>query len=148
MEPLGAVLPGTWRVLATTFPMWLSGKRLEPTFTYTLLSSEPLVLHDEVRYRTRSGRSRGITGRDTFDPVSGRFVWRHRLLGPLTSRWRVVHLSDDHELVVLTFDKSLVTPPGMDVIGRGDADRPGARAAVPLDRLGEERAQFEALRWL
>ncbi|WP_430781388.1 hypothetical protein [Actinoplanes sp. G11-F43] len=33
-ETLRAALPGEWRVLASTFPMWLSGRRINPTFAY------------------------------------------------------------------------------------------------------------------
>ena len=138
VDVLREALPGTWRVLATSFPMWLSGRRLQPTFRYTLLPGDPLALRDEVRYRTRSGASRGIVGTDRFDPVTGRFVWRgNGLLSPVTSRWRVVHLSDDRDLVVLTFDRSLLTPAGMDVIGRGSGDR------IPSDLPG-----VDALQWL
>ncbi|MEO7269913.1 MAG: hypothetical protein ABIW49_11970 [Knoellia sp.] len=34
MELVGE-LEGRWHIVATTFPMWLSGKRLDPTFTST-----------------------------------------------------------------------------------------------------------------
>ncbi|BCJ50386.1 hypothetical protein Asp14428_18610 [Actinoplanes sp. NBRC 14428] len=133
-EVLREVLPGRWRVLASSFPMWLSGRRLDPHFTYGLLPGSPLVLSDEVSYRTPAGATRRIAGVDRFDAAAGRFTWRGRgLLRPLSSSWRVTHLSDDHELVVLTFDRSLVTPAGTDVIGRGTGPRPDARGRVPED---------------
>ncbi|WP_067502047.1 hypothetical protein [Actinoplanes sp. TFC3] len=142
-EILRKTLPGQWRVLATTFPMWLSGRRLEPAFTYEPLPGEGLALRDTVSYRTRSGARKRIEGVDRFDAGSGLFTWRGRgLLKVLASRWRVVHLSDDRELVVLTFERSLVTPAGLDVIGRGAQDRPGGR---PLPLPDEEIA---GLRWL
>ena len=142
-DHLRETLPGQWRVLASTFPMWLSGRRLQPTFTYGLLSGDPLVLSDEVSYRTRSGRTRRIVGVDRFDPATGAFTWRGRgVLGVLASRWRVEHLSDDGELIVLSFAKSLVTPAGVDVIGRGPADRPQARDQLTVD------AQYDGLHWL
>jgi hypothetical protein len=129
--------------------MWLSGRRLEPTFSYTLLRGEPLELRDEVRYRTPSGRSRSIVGTDRFDPATGGFVWRGRhLLSPLRSRWRLVYLSDDGDLAALTFDRSLVTPAGADVIGRGSQPRPGTSNQVSAEVLRLERAQFDALVWL
>ena len=37
-----------------------------------------------------------------------------------TSRWQVDQRSDNRDLIVLSFAKSLVTPVGVDVIGRGD----------------------------
>ncbi|BEL06419.1 hypothetical protein Q0Z83_046100 [Actinoplanes sichuanensis] len=141
-ETLRATLPGEWRVLATTFPMWLSGRKINPVFSYGLLPAPDLRFSDEVTYRTRAGRQRRISGVDRFDPATGWFTWRGRgVLGLLTSRWRVEHLSDDGELIVLTFDRSLVTPAGMDVIGRGPDPRPAAR-----DRLPPLSA--DGLRWL
>jgi hypothetical protein len=118
---LRETLPGSWRVLATTFPMWLSGRRINPVFTYGLLPGPGLAFSDEVSYRTRSGATRRIRGTDRFDAATGVFTWRGR--GPLAvliSRWQVEHLSDDRDLIVLSFAKSLVTPAGVDVIGRGD----------------------------
>jgi hypothetical protein len=136
-------------VLATTFPMWLSGRRLAPTFTYTPLPGEPLELRDEVRYQARTGRARSIVGIDRFDPATGGFVWRGRhLLSPLRSRWRLVYLSEDGELAALTFERSLVTPAGADVIGRGPNPRPGTNSQVSAELLGLEPAQFDALSWL
>ncbi|GIM90378.1 hypothetical protein [Paractinoplanes toevensis] len=130
---LREALPGQWRVLATTFPMWLSGRRLRPTFAYELRAGSPLTLGDVVSYRTRSGAGRRITGVDRFDARTGVFTWRGRgVLGVLSSRWRVTHLSDDRDLIVLTFERSLLTPAGIDVIGRGPDERPDARDRVPL----------------
>ncbi|GIF23924.1 hypothetical protein BJ973_004537 [Actinoplanes tereljensis] len=140
-ELLRETLPGEWRVLASTFPMWLSGRRLRPTFTYAARPGSPLSLSDVVSYRTRSGATRRITGVDRFDARTGVFTWRGRgVLSALTSRWRVEHLSDDRELIVLTFERSLVTPAGIDVIGRGPGERPDARDRVP--------AKFGAVRWI
>lgn len=141
-ETLRVVLPGEWRVLASTFPMWLSGRRINPTFSYGLLPEPGLRLSDEVAYRTRSGARRRITGVDRFDPSTGWFTWRGRgVLGLLSSRWRVEHLTDDRDLIVLSFDRSLVTPAGLDVIGRGPDPRPGARDRLP-------RLSADGLRWL
>jgi hypothetical protein len=123
--------------------MWLSGRRLQPTFSYGLVPGSRLTLSDEVHYLTRAGKQRRIAGVDRFD--GGSFTWRGRgVLGVLISRWRVVHLSDDRDLIVLVFDRSLVTPAGMDVIGRGAAQRPDA----PPDLTGADRAQYDALHWL
>jgi hypothetical protein len=142
-QALRATLPGAWRVLATTFPMWLSGRRLRPTFRYELVAEDPLTLGDEVTYRTRAGTTKRIAGVDRLDPATGEFTWRGRgLLRPLSSRWRVEHLSDDRDLAVLAFARSLLTPAGVDVIGRGDADRPDARHRVPAGLLPP------GLRWL
>src|SRR4051794_35338293 len=109
-QALRDALPGQWRVLATSFPMWLSGRRLRPTFTYDPRPGSPLTLGDVVSYRTRSGAVRQIAGVDRFDAGTGVFTWRGRgVLAVLTSRWRVTHLSDDRDLIVLAFERSLLT---------------------------------------
>ena len=143
MKALRAVLPGEWRVLATTFPMWLSGRRRQPRFRYGLLTEDPLTLSDEVAYRTARGTPRRILGTDRLDAATGDITWRGRgLLSVLTSRWRVEWLAEDQELIVLSFARSLVTPAGLDVIGRGPGERPGAPERIPAEHL---RA---GLRWL
>ncbi|GHJ47343.1 hypothetical protein Cs7R123_46850 [Catellatospora sp. TT07R-123] len=143
LQTLREALPGEWRVLATTFPMWLSGRRLQPMFRYGLLADEPLTFSDEVTYRTRGGATKRILGVDRFDPATGAFTWRGRgLLRPLSSRWRVEHLSDDRNLIVLSFARSLVTPAGVDVVGRGGGDHPNAREHIPAEALVPE------LHWL
>jgi hypothetical protein len=142
-------LPGTWRILATTFPLWLSGKRLRPTITYTPLSGDPLVLRDDVSYHTRAGVRRHLIGIDRYRPSTGRFTWRGcGLLGLLTSRWTVDHVSSDGELAVLTFSASLATPAGMDVLGRGGEARPGIGERLAPGELGLTAEKFAALTWL
>jgi hypothetical protein len=145
-DQLRQVLPGSWRIHATTFPMWLGGKRSHPTITYTPLSGAGLVLRDEVSYRTRSGATRRVLGTDRYQQND--FLWRGR--GPLrvlSSRWRVVWVSEDDEVLVVTFDRSLVTPAGTDVLGRGDDDRPGLRARLAETAvLGPD--QLDRLTWL
>ncbi|WP_133901354.1 hypothetical protein [Actinophytocola oryzae] len=147
VEELRRVLPGRWRVHATTFPMWLSGKRLDPTITYTPLPGGDLVLRDEVDYRTRAGAARRVVGTDRYRQDDHRFVWRGR--GPLwilRSRWQVERVSADGEVLVITFDRSLVTPAGMDVLGRGTDARPELR--TNLDGSGLDADQFSRLTWL
>ncbi|MDI1463214.1 hypothetical protein QEZ54_19725 [Catellatospora sp. KI3] len=142
-QTLREALPGRWRVLATTFPMWRSGRRLQPTFRYGLVADEPLTLSDEVTYRTRGGATKRIVGVDRFDPATGVFTWRGRgWLLVLSSRWQVEHLSDDRNLIVLSFARSLVTPAGLDVIGRDGVEHPNARERIPVEALVPE------LHWL
>lgn len=149
VDDLRLVLPGTWRIHASTFPMWLRGKRTHPTITYTPLPGDELRLRDEVGYRTRSGAPRRIVGVDRYRPDDRHFVWRGS--GPLwilASRWRVELVSADREFLVVTFDRSLVTPAGMDVLGRGEGARPDLpdRVAAEASALGPGR--LARLTWL
>jgi hypothetical protein len=148
-DELRVALPGTWRILATTFPLWRNGKRLRPTITYTLIRADPLVLRDEVGYHTRAGTQRSIIGTDRYEPGTDRLVWRGRgLLGLLTSRWGVDRLSAAGELAVVTFDRSLLTPAGMDIIGRSDRDISDLRDYLTPDALGLTASQWDMLTWL
>lgn len=143
VDELRRIMPGSWRILATTFPMWLSGKRLDPTITYTPLPGDGLVLRDEVGFRTRSGATRRIRGIDRYQRQG--FVWRGS--GPLwilSSRWRVEQVIANGDVIVITFDRSLLTPAGMDVLGRGRDNRPGLR-----ENLAAEAIDLDArLAWL
>ncbi|EAP98963.1 hypothetical protein JNB_02305 [Janibacter sp. HTCC2649] len=116
MDLLGQ-LEGTWHIVATTFPMWLSGKRTSPTFTYARRGD---ALEDDVAFQS-GGRTKHIRGIDTpTGPTS--FEWRgNGLLKVLSSRWQVTHLADDRSCAIITFDKTLFTPAGVDVISRSAA---------------------------
>ncbi|MBM2619716.1 hypothetical protein JIG36_29830 [Actinoplanes sp. LDG1-06] len=46
------------------------------------------------------------------------------------------------------FERSLVTPAGMDVIGRGPDERPGARDRVSPGITADDRTRFDSLTWL
>lgn len=107
-------LDGKWHIVATTFPMWLSGKRTSPTFTYTRRGD---VLEDDVSFHS-GAKTKHIRGIDTpTDPTS--FQWRgNALLKVLTSQWQVTHLADDRSWAVIEFAKTLFTPAGVDVITR------------------------------
>jgi hypothetical protein len=147
VEDLRRIMPGSWRIHATTFPMWLNGKRLNPTITYTPLPGDGVVLRDEVGYRTRSGTTRRIRGIDRYQGQG--FVWRGS--GPrwiLTSRWRVEQVSTNGDVIVITFDKSLVTPTGMDVLGRGDDDRPELRENLAAEAIDLDAGRLARLTWL
>ena len=107
---LADLLPGTWTIAATNFPMWLAGDKLEPRFTYELISDEPLVLSDDVGY-VQEGVEKHILGQDTWR--GDEFVWRGRkLLRLVASHWTVAGISDDGTLAVIHFSKSLATPSG------------------------------------
>jgi hypothetical protein len=82
---LAALLPGTWRIGATNFPMWLRGDRLRPYFRYDLKTADPLVLDDVVGYTTADGVEKTIVGVDRMRHDG--FVWRGAgLLRFVTSR--------------------------------------------------------------
>lgn len=146
---LAELLPGTWTIAATNFPMWLTGERLEPSFSYGLISDSPLVLSDEVSYLTAEGEPKSIIGQDTWR--HDEFVWRGKgLLKVAKSHWHVSGSSEDGNVVAIQFSKSLATPAGIDIIVREGADVLEVRAMIArdTDRYGLSPEQFGSLTWL
>ena len=143
-----ALLPGTWRVAGTNFPMWLDGRRHHPRFEYRE-SDRPDVLDDVVTYDDADGRERTIVGRDR--RRGDHLVWRGTgLLSIASSRWRVTGTSADGDVAALRFDRTLFTPAGVDVLVRDGARALDARRALAteLDRYGLTPEEFASLSWL
>ena len=156
---LAELLPGTWRVGATNFPLWLSRDRLRPRFNYELKTADPLVLHDTVTYTTAQGVEKIVPGvnrlrtdRPRRDQRQGDqpdvdqhgvaqngvaqnggniFVWRGTgLVRLVTSRWAVVGATEDSNVMVIRFVKSRLTPAGVDVVLREGTDSHAFRTQV------------------
>ena len=143
------LLPGTWFIAATNFPMWLSGERREPRFNYELLSSDPLVLGDEVSYVTPEGEQKRIIGKDTWK--HDEFVWRGKgILKPFSSRWHIAGAADDGTVLVIRFEPSLATPGGIDVVVREGTSHPELRKAVARGsaEFGLTPEEFASLTWI
>jgi hypothetical protein len=130
--------------------MWMAGDRLEPRFSYAILSEKPLAFSDDVSYLDIAGAEQHILGTDTWHP-RGEMVWRGKgIRSVLRSHWRIAGSSDDGTIAVVKFSKSLVTPGGIDVIVRDDLEIPELRAIVARDaeRFGLSLEDFAALAWL
>lgn len=148
-KTLADILPGTWAVAASSFPMWLRGEKLNPTFTYTMLGTAPLVLDDDVAYSTPDGKLKHVLGTDTWRRDG--FQWRGKgLLRPLSSRWSVSGVTKDGTIAAIRFSKSLVTSAGIDIIVREGATPPEPRAMVAIasERFGLSAEDFATLTWL
>lgn len=145
---LQQVLPGRWTVKATNFPMWLSGERREPTFEYVVLRDDPLTLGDEVTYTEPNGKTKSIRGVDRWNGTG--FTWKMNGLRGLIvkSRWQVAGIRQG--LVVLRFDKSLVSPAGVDVIVGEGLDATELRSFIAADpaSFGLTLEEFASLTWL
>ncbi|NEB79503.1 hypothetical protein G3I40_30435 [Streptomyces sp. SID14478] len=131
-------LAGTWHIVCSSFPMWLSGKRAEPTFTYASLAdgrSGAPRMSDQVTYRsgTRTRRILGVDSRLVGRPGTV-FRWRGR--GPLclfTSEWAVTEVGERDSWAVIEFTRSLVSPAGTDVVVRAESLDDAAVLAAALD---------------
>ena len=113
-------ISGLWHIYATNFPMWLSGKRTNPTFQYTLDKYEKGIrLIDVVSYH-QNGNFKTINGYDfPLNKANTAFEWRGKgWMYFIKSKWKIIHVSPDEEWMIIYFEKTLFTPKGFDVITR------------------------------
>lgn len=97
--------------------MWLKGDKTAPSLNYAA-TPKPNVLLDVVQY-TENGRLKTIEGYDYADGASLSFVWRGKgLLYLLQSRWKIEHVSAAQDWLILSFEKTLFTPAGHDIVCR------------------------------
>ncbi|MDW4255504.1 hypothetical protein QI091_07980 [Staphylococcus saprophyticus] len=52
-----------WKIIASTFNMWTSGKKANPSISYSIIEKEPLILLDKVQYQTKY-KTKSILGYD------------------------------------------------------------------------------------
>lgn len=141
------LLPGTWRISATNFPIWVNGSRRDPEFEYVLKTEVPLILDDRVHFTDERGRRRTVAGTDR--RVGDHFVWKGvGALSLLRSHWHVASLTDD--VLVIHFEKSPVTPAGTDIAVRAGTEHPELRRRIAGDPVGFGLTieQFASLSWL
>ena len=147
---LAELLPGSWSVSATNFPMWLGGERRSPRFSYEIVSRDPLVLFDDVSYVVaESGQEKHIVGTDVLRHEG--FVWRGKgWLRFVSSHWSVAGASDDGTVAAIRFAKSAVTPAGIDIIVREGTQQPELRALIArsTELFGLTPEDFGSLTWL
>lgn len=148
MKELYEQLSGRWLIQGTNFPMWLSEKRRNPSITYGLLATEPLTLSDLVEYHNAKGKRKHIKGVDTA-VASGSFKWRGEgVLALLSSRWDIVTIKGN--ILIVRFEKSLVTPAGIDVLVREGTMVCDLKLELreSLESYGLSIEEFRSLSWL
>lgn len=142
----GSMLEGCWRIKGTNFPMWISKKRKNPTITYTKLSNHPATFLDTVRYEVKN-KSKKIVGIDTH--CSNKFIWRGKgILKFLKSKWTILELTET--ILVIRFERSLLTPAGIDILVRDNAEFSDPKEFI-LTSLKEgivTEEELERLIWL
>ena len=119
-------LDGTWEIKGTNFPMWLTDKRKNPRITYKRTEKNAVELLDLVEYEA-NGKTKQIRGMDRL--VGGQFIWRGiGIMKILSSRWQVVTIKGD--VLVIRFEKTFVTPAGVDILIRWGSRSPNLRERV------------------
>lgn len=115
-------LNGEWYITHSNFPMWLKGTKSDPTLNYAS-TPRPGVLEDIVRYAEK-GKQKVISGTDKAQNSTLVFEWRGKgLLYLLKSRWKVEYISE-RDWMILSFEKTLLTPAGHDMASRRKQVRP------------------------
>jgi hypothetical protein len=145
---LARVLPGSWTVAATNFPLWLSGKRTNPVLSYDLMGESPLRLRDTVRYSTDAGAAKKIVGVDR--SRGGVFTWRGRgVLKLFASTWSVTGANESQTVLAIQYNRTLATPAGIDIVVRSDVAEPEVRSIVATNakRFGLTLEDFASLYW-
>lgn len=148
-EAVGRILPGSWRIAASNFPVWLAGDRLEPRFSFELVTGHPLVLAEDVQFSTPEGEEKHILGTATW--MGDGFRWRGKgLKGVLPGYWSVAGVSDDESVAVIRVDKSFASEAGIDILVREGTQRPEVRALVAraTEEFGLSPEDFGSLTWL
>lgn len=100
--------------------MWLKGDRTRPTFNYRVIEDAAGAALDDRAVHARRGRERRIASISLpRDAAATRFVRRGRgLLSLASSRWQAMISDDNHDVVVVVFEKALLTPTGADILAR------------------------------
>ena len=109
-------LDGTWEIKGTNFPMWLTDKRKNPRITYKRTEKNAVELLDLVEYEA-NGKTKQIRGMDRL--VGGQFIWRG--IG-------IMKIKGD--VLVIRFEKTFVTPAGVDILIRRGSRSPNLRERV------------------
>lgn len=138
-------LEGTWEIKATNFPMWLSNKRKNPRITYKQTEKQVVELLDLVEYEVNN-KTKQIKGVDHVK--DGKFIWRGLgILRILSSRWQVVTIKGD--VLVIRFEKSLMTPAGVDILVKKGSKVPNLQQRVSANHegFGLTAEEKETLRW-
>ncbi len=148
-QRLVSLLLGTWQVRATNIPLWLSNERVAPAIVFELISDAPLVLSDEVSWRSSDGQREHQLGVDRWNGSEfvRRGLGRRRLR---RSQWNVVGSGAEGNILVLRLTGSRSTPPGLDVFVRAGAEIGVARTLVAhsATSLGLSAEDFASLTWL
>lgn len=148
-EDLARVLPGSWSVRATNLPGWLDASTHSYSVTFTVTSTEPLTLLEEVRFDVTGAETRRL---ESIDRLRGlEFIRRSTKKSELlASRWSVSGISDDESVVVIRFSKTRAVPAGLSVLVRADTPaeaRIRALVAHNTEQFGLSLEDFASLAW-
>ncbi len=129
-------LEGKWYIHYSDFPMWQKGNKQKPTFNYIYLDKGRML--DQVKFE-KKGKIKTITGTDKpLNEERSCFQWRGQgLLFVVKSRWSVHFADPESQWAVISFEKTLFTPAGYDLISR--------EKVLPVEIREQMKEQLEKL---
>lgn len=148
IKTVAEVLPGNWRLGATSLPEWLDGGRQAVLFQFEVVSSGPLVINEHQNFTTPEGKDKQILRVSQWQ--RGEFQSRGSgLRKALHARWNAIGFSDDHNVAVLRVGRSRGFQDGILVLVRVGFDGSELRSLVAAssDDLGLTPEEFGSLWW-
>jgi hypothetical protein len=148
-------LSGSWNVTHSTLPMWRKNRNV--VITYTVTSTSPLEIDDQVTYqplgsdsvKTVRGVDKPFAVPNTQEGAEGSlgFNWRGKgWLMIASSKWEILGYGDEegtgveggvkNAWVVTYFAKTLFTPAGVDIYSRVGALRPETVEGIKAGLVG------------
>ncbi|OJG56137.1 hypothetical protein [Enterococcus haemoperoxidus] len=102
---------------------------------------------DIVTYNNNRGQQKKIIGIDTYK--QNHFVWRGKgLLAILSSKWSILTVTET--ILVIKFDRSFLTPAGIDILVREgiDIDDPKQFILDCFEQYSLTASELNSLVWL
>lgn len=149
VHQLAAVIPGSWRVLATNMKYWVNPVPRVPRFHFEMASTASLAFAERLEYMGPDGKVRTVVGHTQW--ADGVFVWRGTgLRKPLTGQWSVSGVSDDASVMCLRHHKTMLVAAGFSVLVREGVDASELRSDVAnhAEAYGVTMEDFASLTWL
>lgn len=145
---LAELLPGTWQLGATNLPHFLTGERSSVTFSYELVTKDPLVVVEEQGYTGTDGKRRRLHRVSKWQ--QSQFQSRgSRLHRVKACTWTVAGADQSGSIVALRYSKSRGIPEGLLLMTRRGADVRELRTVVAtrFEEFGLSAEDFGSLSW-
>ncbi|MET1042547.1 MAG: hypothetical protein ABWX59_00330 [Microbacteriaceae bacterium] len=146
---LAETLPGSWTVGATSLPGWAFNVQVAPTFSYELVTAEPLVLAHDIAFEAPDGKPKLYVGKTRW---RGTHFLSHttRFRSLNRGTWTVNGISDDRNVVAFSLSRSLRVPESTFVLVRHGSGIDDLRALVASGYVsfGFSPEKFASLTWL
>jgi len=139
----------SWVLRASNLPLWLSGERLSPFLSFAVARTAPLVLSEELSWTRPDGERSQRLSIHQWDGTG--FARRgHGLRMFDLSRWSLVGVSEDRNILILHLRSTRPARTGLDLLVREGSGMNSARSIVAnaSARFGLTVEDFASLAWV